>query len=333
MFRQSKLFLERKELPQIEPAPIRSSFKDFMWDDSSGYAAEEKLDGARFLMFIEEGENRFSSRHKSIKDGKFSEKTDNFPHLRNLDLSKLSGTVLDGEIVTGKNVTDVMSVVGGSPSTALRYQMHHGWVKYIVFDILKYKGKDVTSEWYKDRRYLLHQLFSNYINYIIIHNDIHSLKLINSVEINKKGFYETILKDGGEGIVLKKLISSYGEDWIKVKKESTYDVVIIGFEDPEEMTTKSDGTFSRSRLAEKNLIGSIKFGQYNNGILIPCGSCSGISDKMRTEFSNNSDEFLGQVMTIKAQERTESGAFRHPVFVRMRSDKNPEDCIYYPNEC
>lgn len=329
MFRQSKLFLERKELPQIEPAPIRSSFKDFMWDDFSGYAAEEKLDGARFLMFIEEGENRFSSRHKSIKDGKFSEKTDNFPYLRNLNLSKFSGTILDGEIVTGKNVMDVMSVVGGSPSTALKYQMQHGWINYIIFDILKYNGIDITHEFYKDRRYLLNQIFSEYL--YKLNSDY--IKLINSIEVNKKDFYNNVLKRGGEGIVLKKLNSPYGTDWIKVKRESTWDVVIIGFEDPEEMTTKSDGTFSRSRLAEKNLIGSIKFGQYNNGILIPCGSCSGISDKMRTEFSNNSDEFLGQVMTIKAQERTESGAFRHPVFVRMRSDKNPEDCIYYPNEC
>ena len=98
------------------------------------------------------------------------------------------------------------------------------------------------------------------------------------------------------------------------------------------MTTKSDGTFSRSRLADKNLIGSIKFGQYRDGILVPFGSCSGISDKIRTEFSNNPEKFVGQVMTIKAQERTESGAFRHPVFVRMRPDKNPEECIYYSNE-
>ena len=328
MFRQSKLFLERKELPQIEPAPIRSSFKDFMWDDFSGYAAEEKLDGARFLMFIEEGENRFSSRHKSIKDGKFSEKTDNFPHLRNLDLSNLSGTVLDGEIVTGKNVTDVMSVVGGSPSTALRYQMRHGWAKYIVFDILKYNETDVTHEFYKDRRYLLHQIFSEHIYRF----DFNSIKLINSVEINKKSFYDEILKYGREGIVLKKLTSPYGTDWIKVKKESTWDVVILGFEDPEEMTTKSDGTISRSRLADKNLIGSIRFGQYIDGILTPLGSCSGLTDSERSVFSKIPTAFIGKVMTIKAQERTESGAFRHPVFVRMRSDKNPEECIYYPNE-
>lgn len=329
MFRQSTLFSERKELPQIEPAPIRSSFKDFMWDDFSGYAAEEKLDGARFLMFIEEGENRFSSRHKSIKDGLFSEKTDNFPHLRNLDLSKLSGTVLDGEIVTGKNVTDVMSVVGGSPSTALRYQMQYGWVKYIVFDVLHYKGTNVQREFYKDRRYLLNQIFSEFIYRF----DFNCIKLISSIEINKKEFYDSLINSGKEGIVLKKLTSYYGEDWVKVKRESTWDVVILGFEDPEEMTTKSDGTISISRLADKNLIGSIKFGQFIDNVLVPLGSCSGISDKMRTEFSNNPEKFIGQVMTIKAQERTESGAFRHPVFVRMRSDKNPEDCIYYPNEC
>ena len=329
MFRQSTLFSERKELPQIEPAPIRSSFKDFMWDDFSGYAAEEKLDGARFLMFIGEGENRFSSRHKSIKDGKFSEKTDNFPHLRNLNLSKFSGTILDGEIVTGKNVMDVMSVVGGSPSTALRYQMQYGWVNYTVFDILKYNGTDVTREFYKDRRYLLNQIFSEHIYRF----DFNFIKLINSIEINKKSFYDEILKYGREGIVLKKLTSTYGNDWVKVKRESTWDVVILGFEDPEEMTTKSDGTFSRSRLADKNLIGSIKFGQYIDGILTPLGSCSGLTDSERSVFSKIPTAFIGKVITIKAQERTESGAFRHPVFIRMRPDKNPEECIYYCDEC
>lgn len=296
-----------------------------MWDDFSGYAAEEKLDGARFLMFIKEDGNRFSSRHVSTKSGLFSEKTDNFPHLRNQVLSELSGTVLDGEIVTGQNVMDVMSVVGGSPSTALRYQMEHGWVKYIIFDILKYNGQSVTSEFYKDRRYLLTRIFSEY--------NFQNISLINSVEINKKAFYESILKNGGEGIVLKKLTSHYGEDWIKVKRESSYDVVILGFEPPEEMTTKSDGSISRSRLAEKNLIGSIKFGQYLNGVLTPLGNCSGISDEMRTTFSKNPENFLNKVMTIKAQERTESGAFRHPAFVKMRPDKNPEECIYYFDEC
>ena len=329
MFRQSTLFSERKELPQIEPAPIRSSFKDFMWDDFSGYAAEEKLDGARFLMFIEENENRFSSRHLSTKSGLFSEKTDNFPHLRNLNLPDLSGTILDGEIVLGQNVSDVMSVVGGSPSTALRYQMQYGWVKYIVFDVLYYKGPNVQRKFYKDRRYLLNQIFSEFIYRF----DFNCIKLISSIEINKKEFYDSLINSGKEGIVLKKLISHYGVDWVKVKRESTWDVVILGFEAPEEMTIKSDGTISISRLADKNLIGSIKFGQFIDNVLVPLGSCSGISDKMRTEFSDNPEKFMGQVMTIKAQERTESGAFRHPVFIRMRPDKNPDECIYYPTEC
>lgn len=325
---QTRLFGTRPELPQIEPASIRASLKEFMWTDSNLWVAEPKLDGARFLMHCGSEENRFTSRHKSTESDKFVERTDNFPHLRNVVIPDFNGTVLDGEIILNdeSKVCDVMSVVGSTPNHAIKYQMIHNWVSYVIFDVLKYKGEDVTKLLYHERRKILEDYISEYSKLCIY------MVIIPMVDTGKRYFYEDIITRGGEGIVLKRVDAHYGEQWVKVKRQSTYDVVIMGFESPTEMTTKVDGKYSRSRLSELGLIGSIVFGQYNNGILKNLGSCSGMDDSTREMFSKDPDKYVGSVIEIKAQERTESGAFRHPTFVRLRPDKNAKSCTFRQEE-
>jgi ATP-dependent DNA ligase len=103
-------------------------------------------------------------------------------------------------------------------------------------------------------------------------------------------------------------------NWWKVKKHMTYDVVCTGF--------------SPGKGKYKGLIGAITFGLFKDGTLVECGNCSGITDALRKEITSNPDEFLMRVMEIKAMERTSIGHFRHPVFGQWRTDKLPTQCLW-----
>jgi ATP-dependent DNA ligase len=75
-------------------------------------------------------------------------------------------------------------------------------------------------------------------------------------------------------------------------------------------------------------IGSVEFAQFNDkGDLVNVGFCSGISEELRKDMTENPDKYVGQVMEISAMERTKDGYFRHPQYLRMRPDKNPNECI------
>lgn len=135
---------------------------------------------------------------------------------------------------------------------------------------------------------------------------------------------------GGEGIILKHAGSTYTEEklWVKVKKEETEDVVIMGYDDAKAESTKVTGVTSVTKYAKKGWIGAVRFGQYRDGKLVDCGKCSGMDDKLREELSLNGGKYIGTVVEILANEREETGKFRHPRWVGFREDKNPKDCVW-----
>jgi ATP-dependent DNA ligase len=66
--------------------------------------------------------------------------------------------------------------------------------------------------------------------------------------------------------------------------------------------------------------------------LQPYGVTVGMNFEVRGLLSRHKKEYLGSVCEVGAQERTETGSFRHPRFVRFRADKSREFCIFRENE-
>lgn len=318
---------------QLEPAKARATLKDFMWDDHNQWPADEKLDGTRYLCHLAvDGKNRFTSRRKSVNGGLYVEKTDNFPHLAKIQWPNLHDTIIDGEIVIAggeSKSSDVTSITGGLPATALKFQEEHGFVDYVIFDILFFKGTDIRDYPQKIRMTFLKYLFQEEFK-----SNAH-IKLIKQVWDNKKEFYEKIVANGGEGVILKNSVAKYGvlTAWAKVKKEAKFDVFITGYLPPEQISTKVSGKTSITRYADKGWIGSITLGQYNvDGTMRNCGSVSGMDETVRALLSNHQDKYIGRVIEISAQERISSGFFRHPRFERFREDKGACDCVYRKEE-
>jgi ATP-dependent DNA ligase len=279
-----------------------------VWD-SERWVAEEKVDGARYVLHLG-STNRLFSRRKSSVDGKRIERTNNVPHLRDLK-HDLDGTILDGEIVTGENCksNDVTRIMGSHPDMAVLAQDKNGWVFYKPFDIIQYKGKSVENEPYKKRRKLLWKVIGE------LNSDY--ITVVSAAMTDKKAFFDSIIKAGGEGVILKDLDGLYVEGqrskaWIKVKRENNWNVVCMGF--------------TKGKNAMADTFGAMKFGMYIDGKLTEVGQCSGMTLGMRREIHANREKYLGRVFEVKGQEITDGGRIRHPRFKAWRLDVRAEDC-------
>lgn len=278
-----------------------SKKKDELFNDDQ-YIAEQKFDGYRAIC----DNGKFISRLGN-------EFTDKVPHLAFL---KGLNAVFDGELyLPNQTSSTVTKILGSKTERAIEQQSSLGKLRYVVFDILSVNNCDLTNWSFYERRNSL-QTYSHFTR----HNKYFEL---SKTYRNKQELLDTVLKQGGEGIMLKNLNSFYQCDkrpentWYKIKKHITYDVVCIGF-------TEGKGKY-------EGLIGAIEFGLYLNSELIYAGSCSGLTDSMRKELTLHGQDYIGRVLEIGAMQRTDEGFFRHPVFKLWKIDKQGQQCLW--NEC
>jgi ATP-dependent DNA ligase len=228
---------------------------------------------------------------------------------------QLVGTILDAEILAPG--VDIASMSGAIHSK--HAGTTNGLVKAFVFDIVRYNGEDLSSRTLHQRIGVLE----------VMKTQIHSPHIIflpwAFSAKDKRKLYDDVLKRGGEGIMLKRLDATYIQgarpvnNWFKAKKSATFDCIIIGF-------TKGKGKYNSH-------IGAVRFGQYIDGKLTEIGQASGMTDADRTLMSKYPEQYIGRVICVKGMERYKSsGAIRHPIFVGIRNDKRPTECIYYRSE-
>ena len=288
--------------------------KQLLNDDH--YVAQEKLDGMRAIVHVTPTGLRIFSRSAGVGDPfKPLEKTSALPHLAALTFTGMVGTVLDCEILV--NDLDSSQLSGTIHKNEITNENY--LVKLYVFDILWFNGKDLTQKTLHERLgFLLTAKTRIYSKHIVY------LPYAYSTE-EKLALYKSVLERNKEGVMLKNLTATYclggrpANNWYKAKKSATYDCVVIGF-------TQGKGKYNTR-------IGAVVFGQYVNTprgwMLKELGQASGMTDAQRNDFTQNQSKYIGNVVTIKGMERLRSGAIRHPQFVAIRSDKNPNQCRWY----
>tara|TARA_Y100000310_G_scaffold308553_1_gene351772 strand:+ start:4778 stop:5680 length:903 start_codon:yes stop_codon:yes gene_type:complete len=153
----------------------------------------------------------------------------------------------------------------------------------------------------------------------------------NLLEVWEDRFVERY-KDATEGLVLKKVANgAYRpgekvEDWVKVKKKITVDMVCMGWE-------KSTAATKTSVPMCKHIVA----GLYINGTLVevcrPGSINNATSIEVAADFEHNGGKkYLGQVLEVKGHApRFRSGSLRHPDFGRWRPDKKATDCVWDPS--
>lgn len=191
-----------------------------------------------------------------------------------------------------------------------------------VFDILALDDVDIRRLTLSQRLKYLDQLYA-YISKIN-----HGVPLIvepiyRGDKDFKLSFYNDIVSKGGEGVIFKNLDAIYvsgkrpANNWYKMKYTEVHDCIIVDY-------VPGEGKY-------KGLIGALVYGQIqpSTGNLVVLGTVSGFNDSLRKDMTENFEKYKGRVIEIKAMGRTSSGALEHPVFVRFRDDKRPEECYMY----
>lgn len=226
------------------------------------YFAEEKFDGHRGIIQVGHRGVRVFSRTISKKTKWFTENTGNVPHItRAFSTRYQGGTILDGEFVQssyGANSNNVQRVMGSLPERAKEIQEKEGYLEYVAFDILYYRGVNVQNLPLYQRKALLLEILDEVncgsIRYAEMKFDNKTFdrfykqvaewggemladEMTKYIELmDYTYFFEGILANDGEGIMLKDMYGVYEQKRskliLKVKGVSTWDCVVMGFTEP-----------------------------------------------------------------------------------------------------
>lgn len=278
--------------------------------ESKDYIFEPKIDGYRALCIKEKNKLKFISRTGHDITHNFTE----FQFSKNI---KAISCKLDGEIA----IFDEK----GNPSFHLMQHSSKGLhnAVFIVFDILEKDGKDLKNLPIDDRKKILSKTIVEDQNLQLIPHSEDGLAL-----------WKHTAKRKLEGVIAKKKGSPYIEgrtsQWLKIKTQNTIDCVIVGI-------TK-----------QKREISSLCLGLYDNNVLKFIGKVgTGFSERTLEELAHllKKDESLkidpvsgtlpkdfipvtpNNVCEIKYLEVTKDFRLRTPVFLKLRDDKLPKDCL------
>jgi len=243
--------------------------------------------------------------------------------------------VLDGEVV----VLDE----GGKPSFSRlqqRGQIHRARdaeraavehpVTLVVFDLLGFEGHDLRSLPLLKRKELLRMLVPK----------TGALRFSDHVAARGEELFERVRDMGLEGLIAKKADALYrggrSNLWLKLVADRTGDFVVVGFTAPK---------------GGRGGFGALHVGAFlDDGRLVYCGRAgSGFNARQLEEMSADLETMAREkpvcigslpvgsehhwveprmVVEVRYKTWTTEGLLRHPVFVRVREDKKPKECLY-----
>ncbi|KFF10777.1 ATP-dependent DNA ligase [Chryseobacterium soli] len=290
--------------------------------DDEDWIFEIKWDGYRAVADLSHKVPLFYSRNGISFLSKFEKVTKDFS-------SQKHKMILDGEIVAydenGKPNFQLLQQIGDNPNLALLYQ---------VFDLLWLNGHSTEEIPLLQRKELLKEA--------LVETD--SIKYCDHIPEKGIDFFNQMKKMELEGMIAKKADSLYLEnhrstDWLKIKFTNTEEAIICGFTEPR---------------GSRESFGALILGKYIDGKLIYAGhtgtgfnkeSLNLLHERLKKIVAKNAPfETIPKtnmpvtwvqpdlVCEIKYSEITKDGIFRHPVFVAIREDKNPEDSNEKPKE-
>jgi len=283
--------------------------------NSEDWIFELKWDGYRAVAELGTGEVKFYSRNGLS----FADK---YPSIYEELQSIKEEMIIDGEVVLFNE--------DGQPDfqkLQLYSENTHLPIIYYVFDMLSYKGKDLTELSLLERKNLLQKALPK--------TDV--IRYCDHVEEEGEAFFEQIVAKNMEGMIAKRKDSIYHagkrtNDWLKIKHHNTEEVVIVGFTEPRG-GRKHFGALVLGRYEGKQL----KYAGHT-GTGFDDATLKAVSAKLKNLVTDKSP-FKEKVKTnmpvtwvkpilvanIKFTEITRDGIFRHPVFQGIRVDKKAEE--------
>jgi bifunctional non-homologous end joining protein LigD len=297
--------------------PMLATLTDGPFSDPD-WIFEPKLDGERGLAHRRGGSVELWSRNRKRLTDTYPEITEALAEVGGGDL------VLDGEIVAfdqGRpSFGRLQQRIGlTDPDRARRSGVT---VAYLVFDILRHDGRQVTDQPLVDRRRILEDTVES--GPVVVRN--------GAWPGDGELLFNQMCAQGWEGVVAKRAASPYvsrrSRDWLKIKCVQRQELVVGGFTEPK-------GT----RVG----LGALLVGYYDDGELRYAGKVgTGFSQRVLRSLRDHLDG-LAQPQSPFAEDRiperdphwvrpelvaevsfsewTSDGRLRHPTFLGLRDDK------------
>jgi len=284
------------------------------------YIFEVKVDGTRAVLHANKEIILINRRNRNI--------THRYPEFGFRKNIKAKSAIIDGEIVcyNEEGLPD-FNLLQKREQLEKRYlieiRAEQIPATFIAFDILEKDGKKLIKLPLKKRKQILKQT--------IVPGP--RLELMVFTENGKK-IWKEIRKLNLEGVVAKKLDSEYlpdkrTRDWIKIKNMKTIDCVIVGYtKEIRQISALALACYSNKKLRYVGRVGT----GFTSGFikyLLPK------LEKLKT--GRQIVEYKGKhkinwvkpmlVAEIKYLQITKDKILRVPVFLRLREDKPPKDCI------
>ena len=318
--------VRRRRVSVREVKPMLATADDTPFS-REGWLFELKYDGYRMLAGRSGGEAELRSRAGSDLGPAFP---DIARAVRGLPYE---GLVLDGEVVVhgvdGKPSFSLLQKRGRitNPIDALRAAAALPATLW-AFDLLAVEGFDLRALPLIERKELLFRLLPT----------VGPIRFSEHVDGEGRALFEAVEGMRLEGMVGKDGASPYrggrSRSWIKVRTELTDDFVVVGWTEPE---------------GSRSGFGALHLARWEDGALRYRGSVgsgfreddlSGLAEALERSEVDEAPCTVGPVprgakhhwaspdlvVEVRFKERTEQGLLRHPVFVRTRDDKEPEEC-------
>lgn len=278
----------------ISPMLLQIAVMPFSDDN---YIFEPKIDGHRLILSRMNGETRLYTRHNN-------EVTRQYPELWDVGVDDI---ILDGEVAcvdsTGAICFEsVMERFSARKSDTVQRLSQRLPANYIVFDILRFKGKDLRGLSLAQRKDILAGIdFSN-----------PRIGIIPYIQENGEVLFEEILAKKLEGMVAKRINSIYvsnrSEAWLKIINWKYEEVYISGYRKKDFGWLASVPDDSRRMRPA----GIIEFGVTPQHKMAFYGICKSLING-----EDNNNVYLEPRIRAKVKIRnwTKAGMLRSPVFV------------------
>ncbi len=292
--------------------------------EGDNWLHEIKFDGYRALCRIENGQASFFTREGhnwTDKFGRLPEEAARLP---------VQSAILDGEVV-------VLLPNGSTSFQALQASLGKGGgaLVFFAFDLLYLNGFDLRDSPLAPRKEALAA---------ILQGRSEAIRFSDHILGSGKELFERAAEYSLEGIISKRAdrpyVSGRSTDWLKIKCLNSQEFLVGGFTNP-------SGT--------RQGFGALLVGTLDDGILIYRGKVgTGYSDKALAElrlrldsllrpespFSNMPKEISPRgvhwvnpelTIQVKFAAWTRDGLLRHPSFLGLREDKDPQD-VHFENK-
>ncbi len=353
------------------PDPMKAkSVKDLIsWDSASPfsglaaylnahYAAQPKYDGCWVTLILGRTGNKIFSGRRSVTTFSASDRTDNFPHMRDAVVYGWADTIIVGELLapshrlptktggwTNSLLNASVGLMNSNSAAAAATQRKYGPAKFMAFDVIRVMGDSVMHKPYVGRRGLLEQIVKG----------LQETSLDCNIELTPEWpataeVIEQAIADGYEGVVLKKKNAPYkpgsrSGEWIKIKKFNTAEGFVSGWK-PGEAGHSNEHKVGSLELSVwlpidesdkadspgATFMEDVDSGQWYQSVVV--AQTGNLTDELRDRITAPDGSlvksFYGTVIEFMGQAVTKGFKVRHAHMIRLRPDKSwvdPQDCL------